>query len=160
MNKQGFGVIEIVIGSAIILAGIVSLMAAYTIYTKFALANDKNVQAAYLAEEGIEAVSFLRDSGWNSNIKNLSTTTTYYIAWSSSTWKSTTTPQYVDGTFLRSFAITDVSRDSGNDKISTTSSGVYYDPNTKKITVTLQYYQGHATTTQTMNTYITNLYGN
>jgi Tfp pilus assembly protein PilV len=156
---RGIGLIEVIVGSAIIVVGIVALINAFTIYFKYALANDKNTQAAYLEEEGLEAMSYLRDYSWTSKIINLSTTTTYYLAWSSaaSYWNTTTTPQYIDGTFLREIVLADVKRDA-SDKISTTSGT--YDQNTKQVTATLKYFQGHGTTTQSMTTYISNLYGN
>ncbi len=156
-KKRGMGLIEIVIGSAIIVTGILALSDAYSRYVKFAFANESNLQAAYIAEEGLEAITFLRDKGWTTNIKNLSTTTTYYIAWDSTNayWKATTTTQYIDSKFLRQILITDVKRD-GSDHIATTGT---YDPNTKFVTVNVLYFQGHGTTTQTMNTYITNLNG-
>jgi type II secretory pathway pseudopilin PulG len=156
-SQKGMGLVEIVIGSAIIVTGIIALSSTYTAFVKYAYANQNNVQAAYLAEEAFEVVTYLRDSGWDANIKNLSTTTTYSLLWSSSNWATTTTPQYVDGTFLRQFTITDVKRD-GADRISTTTGT--YDPYTKKVTITIAYFQGHATTTRSLSTYITDLYGN
>jgi Tfp pilus assembly protein PilV len=157
-KNRGMGIIEVVIGATIIAIGILAMIQAFGLYVNYALANDKNTQAAYLMEESLEAMSFLRDGSWNGNIKSLSTTTTYYIAWSStaSSWLTTTTPQYVDGVFLRQITLSDVFRDS-NGNIA--SSGTF-DPNTKFVTTTLKYFQGHATTTQTASTYITNLYGN
>jgi hypothetical protein len=158
-SKRGISIIEIVIGSAIITVGILGLINAYSTYITYGLANDKNAQAIHLTESGLEAVSYLRDSGWNANIKNLSTTTTYYLYWNGSKWLSTTTPQYTDTIFLRKFTITDVFRNS-SDKIVASGAGTTYDANTKQVTVTLQYIQGHATTTKTAALYITNLYGN
>lgn len=155
-HNRGMGLMEIVVGSAIIITGIVALAGAFTVYVRYAYAHDKNVQAAYLAEEGLEVMSYLRDSGWNSKIKLLSTTTSYYLHWTGSAWTTTTTPKYVDGVFLRSIALSDVFRD-GLDKIA--ASGTY-DPSVRKIVVMLSYRQGQATTTQSMTTYITNLYVN
>ena len=161
MNKvlkknRGFGLIEIVIGSAIILSGILAVIASYSTYIEYALANEKNVEAANVLEEGLEVMTFLRNKGWNANILPLATTTTYYLSFDGSSWTTTTTAQYVDGMFLRSINIDDVRRD-GTDAIS--SSGTI-DPNTKKITATVSYFQGHATTTRSISTYIANLYSN
>ncbi len=155
-SQRGMGLIEIVIGSAIIVTGILGLISAYATFVNYAFSTQHNVEAAFIGEEGYEALTFLRDASWNSNIKSLSTTTTYSLLWTGSAWATTTVPQYVDGLFLRQFTITDVVRD-GSDRIA--SSGTY-DPNTKKVTVTVAYWQGHATTTQTLSSYITNLYGN
>ncbi len=156
-SQKGMGLVEILIGSAIILTGILGLSSAYSAFVKYAFSNENNVQAAYLTEEAFEAVTFMRDTSWDGNIKRLSTTTDYYLTWNSNKWATTTTPQYVDSIFLRKFTITDVKRDSA-DRISTTTGT--YDPNTKLITVTISYAQGHATTSKSLSTYITNLYAN
>lgn len=150
-KNVGMALVEILIGSAIISGGILAISTSYTTYFKYALANQKNVEAAYLLEEGLEVVSYFRDETWT-NISSLSTTTTYYLAFSS-TWATTTTPQYVDGTFLRSLTLSDVRRDA-NDDIAFSGT---YDPNTKMVTATVSYFQGHATTTKTMSMYITNI---
>jgi prepilin-type N-terminal cleavage/methylation domain-containing protein len=155
-KEKGFTIIEVLIGSAIILIGILALITAYTTYVQYALSNEKNTQMVYLQEEAIETMGFLRDSGWTKNIKNLSTTTTYYLIWSSNSWATTTTMQYVDSTFLRQITLSDVFRDS-NDKIA--NSGTY-DSDTKKITVTVSYGGGKGTTTKSLSSYLANLYSN
>ncbi len=153
--KSGFSLIEVIIASAIIVTGILALSEAFTQYVSFALAHEKNVQAAYLAEEALEVVTHLRDQNWT-NISTLSTAAPVYIAWNTTTsrWQTTTTPEYVDGKFLRSITVASVLR-NGNDQISATGS---IDPNTKFLTATISYFQGHATTTKTISTYITNIY--
>ena len=158
-SHQGFGLIEVLVGVTIIVVGILALNTAYTTYIKYALANQSNSQAAFLGEEAMEGTTFLRDKGWTSYIAPLSTTTTYYLNFTGGYWNLTSTAQpYVDSQFLRTIAITDVKRDSSTYNI--VSTGGIYDPNTKQITSTISYYQGHATTTQTMSTYITNIYNN
>jgi Tfp pilus assembly protein PilV len=155
----GIGLIEVLIGTTIIIVGILALIQAFGSFFSFALANDKNVQAAYLGEEGLEAMSFLRGGSWTTNIAPLSTSgTTYYLYWNSgaSTWVTTTTPQYVDGVFLRKITLASVNR-SANGQINASGTN---DPNTRFVTVTLQYFQGHATTTQVFSSYLTNLYSN
>ena len=154
MQKNiGVALIEILIGSAIMSIGILAINTSYTEYLKYALANQKNVEAAYLLEEGLEITTFFRDQSWAENIAKLSTTTTYYFSFVSSNWATTTTPQYIDGQFLRSISVSDVRRD-GNDDIALSGT---YDPNIKKITATVSYWQGHSTTTKTMSTYLTNI---
>ncbi len=155
-KNRGFGLLEIIIGASIISVAILAAVSCYTIYIQYALANQKNVQASYLLEEGLEATSFLRDMGWTTNISPLSVLTTYYLVWNGYYWVTSTTPQYVDGLFLRSINLANVNRDS-NGRIATSGTN---DPNTKLITATVSYWQGHATTTQSISTYITNLYGN
>jgi len=155
-KNRGLGIVEIIIGVAIITIGLIAVSTAYTTYVQYALANEKNVEASYLLEEGMEGLTFLCDKSWSTNIFPLSTTTTYYLTWTGTYWNATTTAQYVDGQFLRSFTLTDVLR-NGSDAIA--SSGTF-DPNTKKVSVSVAYFQGHATTTQTLQGYVANLYKN
>jgi len=143
---------EILIGASIMSMAILAAVSAYSTYIKYAFANQKNIQASYVLEEGMEVMIFLRDTSW-SNISQLSTTTTYYLTFSGSSWATSTTPQYVDGQFLRSITLADVRRDA-DDKI--TVSGTL-DTGTKKITTTVSYWQGHSTTTKTISTYLTNI---
>lgn len=159
-ESRGMGSLEILIGAAIIVTGILALIVAFNSFFAFALANDKNIQAAYLAEEGLEAMTFLRDGSYAGNISPLSTSAVYYLAWdsSASSWETTTTPQYVDGVFLRQITLVPVYRDSSG-RITTSDEGIL-DPNTRLVTVTLEYFQGQATTTQSMSTYLTNFYDN
>ena len=150
------GLIEVIIGASILTVGILVLIGSYSTFVSFAFSNQKNVEASYLLEEGLEAMTFLRDKGWATNIVPLSTATTYYLNWNGSYWATTTTPQYVDGEYLRSINIYDVRRD-GTDKIA--SSGTV-DPSTRLFTATVSYFQGHATTTRSISTYIADIYGN
>ncbi len=152
-KNRGISLVEIIIGAAIISAGILAINMVYNTYVQYALANQRNAEAAYLLQEGLETMSFLRDKGWNSNIKYLSTTTPFYLTFTGTTWATTTAPEYVDGIFLREISVTDVKRDANND---IAVSGTY-DPEIKKITVTISYFQGHATTTQTLSEYLANI---
>jgi len=149
----GMALIEILIGSTVISVGILAIISAYNTYLQYAQANQRNIQASYLLEEGNEVMTFFRDHNWN-NISQLSTTTVYYLIWSGNDWATTTTVQYIDGFFLRKINISDVKRD-GNGRIVAVGT---YDPNTKKITSTVEYWQGHATTTKTISTYLINIY--
>ncbi len=154
-KENGIALVEIIIGAAIILTGILAISSSYTTYVQYALANEKNVEASYIMSEGLEAMTFLRDKTW-SNIGKLSTTTNYYLVWNSNTWATTTTVQYVDGIFLRSITVSDVARNA-SDQIAATGTN---DPNTKKITATVSYFQGHGTTTRSISTYLANIYNN
>ncbi len=157
IHTKGFGLIEVIIASAVLLVIILTTTICYNTYAQYALANQSTVQAGYLSEEGLEAITFLRDRGWTAYIAPLSVNTTYYLAFNGSTWLATTTPQYIDGQFLRSFTMRSVTRDS-NDDISFGVGTV--DPNTLLVTESVSYYQGHATTTKTLSTYITNINNN
>ncbi len=152
-TTQGISLVEIIIGAAIISAGILSINMVYNTYVQYALANQRNAEAAYLAQEGLEVMAFLRDGSWDTNIRTLSTTTPFYLTFSGGTWATTTSQQYVDGIYLRSVSVSDVKRDANNDIASTGT----YDPDVKLITVSVSYTQGHATTTQTLSEYLTDM---
>ncbi len=155
MKKNlGIALIEVIIGSAIISVGILTINSSFNTYVEYALANQRNAEAAYILEEGLEAMTFIRDKGWNTYVATLSTTTTQYLSFYGGTWSTVATPEYVDGVFLRSIAIEDVTRD-GTDDISAEGT---YDPDIKKITSTVSYFQGKATTTKSMSVYIANIY--
>jgi hypothetical protein len=152
-NQKGIGLVEVLIASAIITTGIVALIGAFTVYVSFALNNSGNVQAAYLAEEGMEVMAFMRDNGYAANIAGLSTTTTFYLTFSGGTWATTTTPVYIDNVFLRKVDLAPVYRD-GN--FAVVSSGGTSDANSRFVTITIDYIQGQATTTRSLSGYITN----
>lgn len=156
-NHRGFGLVEVAIGAAIVLVGVVSLLASFNFYIQYALANARTIQAAYLAEEGIEAAKFMRDYSWDTHIDALAEGTTYHLVWEDAMWKATSTAQgYIDGMFMREIVFSEVYRD-GNSDIAETGT---IDANTRLVTVTVSYRAGHATSTKSIATYITNLFNN
>lgn len=151
------GLVEIVVGCAIITAGILALIYSYGTYVKFALTNDQKIQATYLLEEGLEALTLRRDDDWATNIAGLTASTTYALYFNGTTWTlSSTTQEYVDGGFWRSFAVYNVSRDT-SDQIVT--SGGTNDANTRKVTVFVSYLTapGVGTTTLSLSKYLSNI---
>ena len=155
INKgRGFGLIEVVFGSAIIsltLFGILSVAKNSLRVTDYAL---RSAQSGYLILEGAEAVRAMRDVNWI-NISGLTTATTYYLTFSTETNRFATTSvnTLVDGIFERSFTLADVFR-NGSDDIA--SSGTN-DPGTKKITVNVSWFNRNSTTTKTVDFYLTNI---
>ena len=93
LKTKAFTLIEVLVAGAIIAASIGAVIGAYTLFLKDSFQNTPNIQATLLAEEGIEAVKTMRDSGWNANIKNLTLGTSYYLSFNTTTnlWSSTTT---------------------------------------------------------------------
>lgn len=155
-NNRGTGVIEVIIGSAIILIGIFSIIKTYNYYLRFALSHRYDIQATLLAEEGVEAVKLLRDKGWSENISTLIPGVAYSLAFINSSWTSTTSVNLIDGKFSRTFTVSEVYR-GGDDRIS--SSGVL-DQNTRKVAVSVAVRNNFGTTTKTISTYITNIFSN
>lgn len=157
VNKnKGAGTIEVVIGLAVVLTGVFYLMQIYDFYFRFALSHKNDVQATLLAEEGIEVVKWLRDKSFSGQISTLNVDTEYGLGFVGQSFESTTSRKYIDGIFDRTFVISDVYR-GPTDDISDSGS---FDPNTKKVAVNVSYRSAMGTTTKSISTYITNLFGN
>lgn len=150
---KGFSLVEVVIGSAIIFLVVMGIVVTSNYFLKLALANVPKVKSSFLLEEGIEAVKFLRDKSYILNIQSLSTSTPYYLVFDGY-WKATTTPNYIDGFFERTFVLEDVYRDV--DKVIVSTPGTL-DPKSRFITVSVSWFNNNATTTRTMSTYITDI---
>jgi prepilin-type N-terminal cleavage/methylation domain-containing protein len=153
-KNKGLSLVEVVISASLLSIVALAAVNCYSIYLSYVLANQSNVQAAFLLEEEMEAVIFLRDKGYGENISSLPLDTPIYLMWNGSLWATSTTPEYVDGQFLRSFVVSGVLRDSDG-RISGSGSD---DPDTRKITASVSYLSGHATTTKSISTIITDLY--
>lgn len=159
-SKQvwGFGLIETIVASAVITVFFVALLTTYSLFLKTLLGGTRDVQATFLLREGAEVARVLRDTSWTSTVGSTSGGTSYYLSWSDvdSAWALTTTPRLVDGLFEQTLTFSPVYRDASDD-IATAGT---LDQNTRKVTVNVAWRNGTATTTKTLETYITNLYGN
>lgn len=155
-KKRGISLIEVVVACSVILIATVSTLAAYGVYTRYALDHDRGVQAAYLGEEALEAVGLMRDASWTGNIVTMQNNTPYYLTWVSGRWATTTTETYVDGVFLRSLTFYPVYRDASKH---ISESGTL-DTSSRKVTAGISYREAGATTTVSVSTYITDLYSN
>lgn len=119
-NKNGFGLIEIVVASAIVSISLFALIGASKASFQ---AVDKSLmqkRAEFLAEEGIEVVKILRDASWSTYIDPLISGTTYYSSFnpSTNTWSlSTVNPGAVDGIFTRTIVASDVYRRNSDSDI-------------------------------------------
>jgi Tfp pilus assembly protein PilV len=153
--NEGISLVEVVISAAILLVFLTAITNVYLTFIKTATDGTEEIKSYYLAEEGIEAVKTLRDGSWASNIETLSTTTDYYLEWSGTAWLSTETEQVVDG-FYRTFTVTDAFRD-GNDDLAVSGT---FDPDTRKLQVDVSWSKDNATTTESIETYITNIFDN
>jgi len=151
-KESGVVLVEAIVVASILLivaTGLIFANIAYITSASFTLSSTK---ATFLAQEGVEVVKYIRTSGWEDGIENLTDGTTYYLSFSPTAWATTTTQEIVDGKFYRSFVVEEVLRDV-NDDIA--SSGTA-DSNTKKLTVDVSWLGKTGTTTRTIQTYITN----
>jgi hypothetical protein len=156
--KSGFSLVEAIVGVAIITITIGSLVVTYNFYTKAGLGAAGGIQAGYLLEEGAEVLAFWRDAGWTANIGSLAASSTYYFEWKNNdSWAATTSNRFIDGVFQRSFILENVKRDGNGNIVST---GGNPDAGTKKATISVAWFGRQGTTTKSVSTYITNLFGN
>lgn len=152
--SKGFGLIEIIIGSAILT---LSLIAISTYFQKTLQLNQdsgKLVKASFLLEEGIEVTKFFRDTSWV-NISGLTAGSSYFLLFDGVKWATTSSNVFVDGIFERKLVIDNVFRDT-NDDIA--SGGGTLDANTKKATVSVAWSGRTGTTTKSISTYLTNIF--
>jgi type II secretory pathway pseudopilin PulG len=153
LSKKGFGLIEIVVGVSLLGAVLVAIGSVAQRSLVVARLSLQETQANFLLEEGTEVMRIFRDTSWV-NISGLSTTTTYYLTYSSGDWATTTTLTKVDGLFTRTVNVSDVARDANDDIVKT---GGTVDTGTKKITVRLDWPTGYGTTTKAVEFYLTDI---
>ncbi len=151
--KKGFMVVETLIAVSIITASILAASAVTQKSVRVSRQAFHSTQAAFLLEEGAEAVRILRDNNW-SNISGLSLATNYYPTFSGGTWTLSSTAGTV-GIFTRTVTIANVNRDNITDDIS--ASGTE-DTGTKLVTVTVSWLEGGTTATKTLQFYIMDIF--
>jgi type II secretory pathway pseudopilin PulG len=153
-SGAGLSLIEVVVGVTIIFITLTGLISAYNLFLEAALQNTKKVQAAYLVEEGLEAIRQIRDEDWDTNIASLNAGVSYGFDFNGSKWTSTTSQSLIDGVFFREFGFEDVYRDV-NDDISVAGD---LDPDTKFFTVTISWSEKGATTTKSISAYMSKIF--
>ncbi len=151
---RGFGLIEIVIGAAILTTSLLGISFYYQQALNVSQRTGNFVRAGFLMEEGIEVAKFFRDTNWT-NISGFTPGATYYLSWNGTTWATTTTNTFIDGTFERTLVVDNISRDANDDIV---SSGGTLDAGTKKATVSISWNEKGATTTKRVSTYLTNFF--
>lgn len=153
MNR-GFGLIEIVIGSAILATSLLSISLYYQQSLKVSRSTAQVAQASFLLEEGLEVARFFRDTSWV-NISVPATGTTYYLSFNGTNWATSTTNVFIDGMFERTIRLDNVYRDANDDIVTT---GGVIDTGTRKVTSTVSWRDRTATTTRSIGTYLTNIF--
>lgn len=131
--ERGFGLLEIIFASAILSVLLFALMAAGNIAFRATSEALHRTQAAFLFEEGFEALKTIRDQNWNA-FAALAPDQQYYLIFTDNQWKATTTA-FAVGIFTRTVQLEAVARDE-LDNIAPT--GVE-DPDTKKAKITVRW---------------------
>lgn len=145
--------VEVIVVSSIIT---VALLASLAVAQKSVLVSRQSLhvgEAAFLLEEGAEAMRTLRDSAW-SNISGLAAATNYYPAFTGGAWTLAETPSTV-GIFTRAVTVSAVNRDNTTSDISASGTN---DPGTKLVVVTVSWNEAGTTVSKTLSFYIFDIF--
>ncbi len=148
--------VEILIAATIISLSVISIAVAYGNFVSLSTQNTAKVQAAFLLDEGVEAIKTMRGESW-SNLASTTASTTYYFIWNTDRWRATTTPVVVDTKFHRTFVVSPVYRDVATFNILPDTSGTL-DAGTKLVDITVAWDEKGSTTTRSTSMYIFNLF--
>lgn len=160
LKNKGSLLIEVLVASAIISTSVVASLGVLGTMAKLQYRNTARIQASFLAEEGIEAVKTLRNASWNTNIKNLTLGTRYYLYWNNNTWNINTTPTVIDGQFHRYFILNNVYRNSNFDIVSSASGGAILDSDMRDMIINVDWADEAGTSSKSIHTYLYNLFAN
>jgi type II secretory pathway pseudopilin PulG len=151
-SSRGVSIVEALVSAAIAGALLVAIIQAFSGYEGAQARQESAVKAQLLAEEGIEALKLVRNTGWG-NLSSIPPGATRYLYFSGTTWSVTTTPEIIDGIFYRSFSPASVSRDGSSNIV---SSGGTNDPNTLLITTSVSWSSSIGTSTYSYADYFLN----
>lgn len=146
--------VEVLVGSAIVVLAILSFMAVAQKSIAISSRALHTVQASSLLEEGAEMVRIHRDNAWT-NISNLTVGLEYYPVFSGTVLSFPTSSSTV-GIFTRKVVLTDVYRDASTGDI--VNSGGVLDTGTKLVTVTVSWNEGSSPVSKTLSFYILDLF--
>lgn len=152
-TQRGSTLLEVLVVASILASIALGVFGSLSLLSRFHQKNMFAIKGQLLAEEGVEAVRFLKSSGW-STLTAFPRNTPRYLALATSTWSATTTPEVVDGIFFRQFIIRDVARDANGDIV---SSGGTIDPGILRIESSVSWWWRGATSSALYQSYITNL---
>jgi len=166
LNQKGFSVAELMIAIFILAVVTVSFYEVAILSLKLSKENKNEIKAAYLAEEGIEAVRNIRDQvAWVDAMDgktgigelNLDIDDTYYPVISANNWELITIdPGLINNRFSRKVVFEKLSRDPDTGDIEDLYNPVNDDENSRKITVTVSWQEKEKTKDVTLVTYLTN----
>ncbi|KKS45094.1 MAG: hypothetical protein UV08_C0009G0004 [Parcubacteria group bacterium GW2011_GWA2_42_18] len=150
--RRGFSLVEVLVAVTIITIAFIAVLSASTRGVVLARLALEETQVSFLLEEGAEAVKFARDLNW-SNISALTLSADYHPEWGANGW-TIVSGSGVSGEFTRKIQFTSAYRDSYDDLA---SSGTV-DSGTRKVTVSVAWFNGVATVTKNLEFYITDIF--
>lgn len=157
--NSGFTLIEILIAISALGIIVVSIAQMSQLFLHSARLSSSRVEAAFLLQEGAEALRHLRDTSWHDFIDTITTGTPNYILFTSGTYETTTTePMLLGGRFARSITLYDVFRDATTQDIVET--GGVLSTSTKRVEIIAAWRQGQTTTTETVELFLSDIFDN
>jgi type II secretory pathway pseudopilin PulG len=150
-RKRGSGLVEVVVVVSILTIVCLAFLNSFIGLSGLHKKNTLLIKGQLLTEEGVEIIRLVRDSGWV-NISSIPTEQDRYFNLSLSAWGVTTTPEVIDGVFLRKFRLHEVRRVSANGAI--VSSGGVVDTDTFLADVSVSWLWNKATTTLKYQSYV------
>lgn len=151
-SNRGSILVEIIVGAAILSVVSLTFLGTFAFLSRLHQRDMLIIKGDLLAEEGLEAVRYIRSTGWF-ELSSL-VGATRYIELGTSSWGITTTPEIIDGVFSRTLKIYSVERDISQDIV---SSGGIVDPDTLLAEVTVSWEWRGTTSSVTYKTYVTNI---
>lgn len=133
---KGISIVEIVIASGIIAVSIVGIVGAIQIYLKIVYENTREAQAVLLLDETAEAIQYLRDVSFETNIKNIPIDSSRTIYWNGSGYQLATSTISLPYGMTRTIIFKEIRRD-GSDQIVT--NGGSLDEDTRKAVITVSW---------------------
>jgi len=156
--EQGIGIIEAIVVISIISISFASLFGAAVFFFRSGLLATHQVQAIFLLDESAEAVRFLRDESFATNIAPLTGAGPMYLEIDGSGWSTTGTSNLIDNRYTRTIEVTEVYRKNSDDTIvpATSADPKTLDTGTVEVTATVTW----DSSTLTATTYVADLYEN
>jgi prepilin-type N-terminal cleavage/methylation domain-containing protein len=156
-NKNGFGLVEIIVSIAIVTLIGTFASSAWTQYIKVNTRSNNLSRSAIITSEVSEALIMWRDTSWSTRINSLTKNTPYYVSWNGSAYATSTTAVAFQGLYAASFTLSQVNRDGSSNVV---SSGGTLDANTLKATVVVSLLSSTSTPIATSELLIHNVYSN
>jgi len=159
-RNKGSLLIEVLIATAIIATSILASLGVLGTMARLQYRNTARIQASFLADEGIEAVKTLRNASWNTNIKNLTLGSKYYLYWNNHAWNINASTTLIDGQFLRYFQLYNVYRDASFNIVASTTGGATIDTDMREMIMSIDWKDEAGTSSKSIDTYLYNLFAN
>lgn len=137
---KGISIVEIIVAAGIIAVSVTGIVAAIQIYLKVVYQNSREAQAVLVLDETAEALQYLRDVGFSSNIANLDLNQQYTVYWNGAGYSLSTSTIVLPYDMTSKVSFEEIQRNSSDEIVST---GGGLDSNTRKALITIEWpYQG------------------